>query len=162
MLYGELGQSIWVREIHGRSDGSPPDVNLEEERILGEFIRKIIHSKAVTAVHDVSDGGPAVAIAEMALAGNVGASLHYALESTGPFFETAWFAEDQSLYIVTTDDAHQLQRLAHEENFSCYVIGFTGGSSVKWKSAGEIPLADLRAAHEGFFPALMGADAALA
>ena len=98
----------------------------------------------------------------MALAGNVGASLHYALESMGPHFENAWFGEDQGVYIVTTPDSHQLQRLAHDANFGCYLIGFTGGSSLRWKSSGEVTLADLRAAHEGFFPRLMGADAALA
>jgi phosphoribosylformylglycinamidine synthase len=158
MLHGELGQSIWLREIVGRSEGSPPDVDLQEERALGEFVRTLIQDNAVTAVHDVSDGGPAVAVAEMALAGNIGASLHYALESSGPFFETAWFAEDQGLYIVTTSDSHELQRLAHDANFTCYLIGFTGGSLIKWKSAGEVALADLRAAHEGFFPRLMGSE----
>jgi phosphoribosylformylglycinamidine synthase len=137
-------------------------VNLEEERGLGKFVRTLIKTGAVTAVHDVSDGGPAVTIAEMALAGDVGASLHYALETTGPFFETAWFAEDQGIYVVTTTDAHQVQRLAHDANFTCHLVGFTGGTSLKWKSAGEVSLADLRAAHEGFFPRLMGADAALA
>jgi phosphoribosylformylglycinamidine synthase len=162
MLYGELGQSTWLREIHGRSEGSPPSVDLEEERAIGEFIRQLIQANVVSAVHDVSDGGSAVAIAEMALAGNLGASLHYAPESTGPHFESAWFGEDQGVYVVTTSDAHELQRLAHDANFPCYVIGFTGGSSLRWKSAGAVSLPDLRAAHEGFFPKLMGADAALA
>jgi phosphoribosylformylglycinamidine synthase len=158
MLHGELGQSTWLREIHGRSEGLPPDVDLEEERALGEFVRVLISSDAVTAVHDVSDGGTAVAVAEMALAGNIGASLHYALDSIGPQFESAWFAEDQGIYIVTTSDAHRLQSLAHEANFTCYLIGFTGGTSIKWKSASEVPLADLRAAHEGFFRKLMGSE----
>ena len=162
ILYGELGQSTWLREIHGRSEGAPPDVDLEEERAIGEFMRSLIAEGAVTAVHDVSDGGTAVAVAEMALAGNIGASLHYALDSIGPYLETAWFAEDQGLYVVTTPDAHRLHRWAHEADFTCYLIGFTGGSSIRWKSAGEVTLAALRAAHEGFFPKLMGVDAALA
>lgn len=161
-MYGELGQSLWLRELHGRADGSPPDVDLEEERAVGEFVRQLIAAGTVTAAHDNSDGGPAVAIAEMALAGGIGASLHYALDSVGPHFELAWFGEDQGVYIVTTSDSHRLQQMAHEANFSAYLVGFTSGDSIKWKSAGELPLADLRAAHEGFFPKLMGADAALA
>jgi phosphoribosylformylglycinamidine synthase len=40
-------------------------------------------------------------------------------------------------------------------------IGKTGGNSVAIGGK-SVPLADLRAAHEGFFPKLMGADAALA
>ena len=111
-----------------------------------------------TAVHDVSDGGPIVAVAEMALAGNIGADLVYALESTGSEVETAWFAEDQGQYIVTSGDTHRLQRMAHDANFTCELIGFTGGNSIKWKSAGEVSLSDLRTAHEGFFPKLMGSE----
>jgi len=158
LLYGELSQSLWLREIHGRSEGAPPPVNLDEERGLGEFIRKAVADGVVTAVHDVSDGGPLVAIAEMALAGNLGADLVYALQSVGPELEAVWFAEDQGQYIVTTPDSHRFQRLAHDANFTCELVGFTGGSSIKWKSGGEVSLADLRAAHEGFFPKLMGSE----
>jgi phosphoribosylformylglycinamidine synthase len=162
MLYGHLGQSLWLREVLGRSDGPPPDVQLEEERGLGELIRRFIEEGIATAVHDVADGGVIVAVAEMALAGNVGADLVYALESGGPWFETAWFAEDQSQYIVTTADAHALQRMAHHANFATELIGFTGGDSIKWKSAGEVSLDELRRAHERFFPTLMGGEPAVA
>jgi phosphoribosylformylglycinamidine synthase II len=162
ILYGDLGQSIWLREVHGLSDGTPPDVNLDEERGNAEFVRTLIAKNVVTAVHDVSDGGTIVTVAEMALAGNLGASLNYALQSLGPHLESAWFAEDQSQYVVTTSNAHELQQMAHEANIACELIGFVGGASIKLKPAGNIPLANLRRAHEGFFPALMGADGALA
>lgn len=68
---GHLGQSLWLREVHGREEGPPPPVDLEAERRNGEFVRAHIATGALTAVHDVSDGGVAVTIAEMALAGNV-------------------------------------------------------------------------------------------
>ena len=69
---GHLGQSLWLREIHGREEGPPPPVDLVKERAAGELVRELIEDGLVTAVHDCSDGGAAVAMAEMALAGNIG------------------------------------------------------------------------------------------
>jgi phosphoribosylformylglycinamidine synthase len=158
MLDGHLGQSLWLREIHGRSDGYSPIVNLEEERAVGEFVRRLIADGQLSAVHDVSDGGILVAISEMALAGDVGADLVYAPWSTGEYVDEAWFAEDQGMYVVTTPNLDRLQRTAFEANFSFDLLGFTGGRSIKWKSREELTLADLRAAHEGFFPKLMGSE----
>ncbi len=71
----EMGQSTWLNVCHGRQDGPVPKVDLAAERKHGEFVRKLVEMGRVTAVHDVSDGGILVAIAEMALAGNVGARL---------------------------------------------------------------------------------------
>ncbi|MEL6876310.1 MAG: AIR synthase related protein, partial [Pseudomonadota bacterium] len=65
----DLGQSLWLRELHGKENGSPPAVDLEKERITGEHVRSLIGNDQVNAVHDVSDGGLLVAVAEMALAG---------------------------------------------------------------------------------------------
>ena len=65
---GHLGQSLYLRELHGRT-GAPPPVDLDAERRNGDFVRGLIRAGAVSAVHDVSDGGLLVALAEMALAG---------------------------------------------------------------------------------------------
>ncbi|MBU1825505.1 MAG: phosphoribosylformylglycinamidine synthase subunit PurL, partial [Alphaproteobacteria bacterium] len=64
---GHLGQSIWLREILGREEGPPPEVNLRCEKRTGDFIRHAINAGWITACHDVSDGGVAVTLAEMAL-----------------------------------------------------------------------------------------------
>src|SRR5215218_26639 len=66
------GQSLWLDVCHGRREGAPPPVDLAAERRAGESIRKLIAAGLVTAVHDCADGGAAVAVAEMALAGNIG------------------------------------------------------------------------------------------
>jgi hypothetical protein len=70
---GHLGQSIWLREVHGREEGPPPPVDLMMERRTGAFVRSAISTGCITACHDVSDGGLAVTLAEMALASNIGA-----------------------------------------------------------------------------------------
>lgn len=158
--HGQLGQSIWLREVHGREGadaGPPPRVDLDEEKRNGDFVRAAIQSGAITACHDVSDGGVAVAVTEMALAGNIGAILDQPFDGS---VAEAFFAEDQGMYVVTVRDAALGAFLSRAEASGVVVnhIGRTIGSRVIF----ELPKADycvtldaLRSAHEGFFPALM-------
>ncbi|MEA3013752.1 MAG: phosphoribosylformylglycinamidine synthase subunit PurL [Sphingomonadales bacterium] len=158
-----LGQSLWLREIHGREDGPPPPVDLVLERRVGEFIRRLVTDGMVSAVHDVSDGGLLVAVAEMALAGGIGADIdpEWADKST---MAAQMFGEDQGRYIVTSHDNgdQRIPELASELGIPHVWIGITGGDDIcigdcgGGVTFGEISLADLRAAHEGFFPTLMG------
>src|SRR5437763_2678326 len=69
---GHVGQSLWLEICHGRREGAPPSVDLSVERRLGELARQLIGQGAISAAHDISDGGALVSIAEMALAGNIG------------------------------------------------------------------------------------------
>src|SRR3546814_442129 len=80
---GHLGQSLWLREIAGREEGPPPPVDLAKEKAAGDFVRQLIADGKVTAVHDVSDGGLLVAVAEMALARGIGATLARSEERRG-------------------------------------------------------------------------------
>src|SRR5580692_3045844 len=75
---GALGQSLYLRDICGREEGAPPPVDLAAERRNGDFVRALIAEALATAVHDVSDGGLAVAVAEMAMAAGIGADLSLA------------------------------------------------------------------------------------
>jgi phosphoribosylformylglycinamidine synthase len=161
---GHLGQSLWLREIHGREEGPPPPVDLDAERRTGDYLRAAITAGAVTAAHDVSDGGLAVALAEMALAGNVGAII----DKKQPY-DTAcsFFGEDQGVYLVTVHDHALLDFLkgAEAAGIEAEPIGRTIGSRLIFElHDGDfvVPLQALREAHEGFFPNLMGSDAALA
>ncbi|AHE51661.1 phosphoribosylformylglycinamidine synthase subunit PurL [Sphingomonas sanxanigenens] len=142
---GHLGQSIWLREIHGREDGPPPPVDLAAEKANGTIVRDLILDGTLSAVHDVSDGGALVAVAEMALASGIGAQL------TGLDSAAAAFGEDQARYVVTTKDPDAVAATG----IAVTRIGTTGGDAVV-VAGGAATLADLRAAHEGFFPKLMG------
>ena len=72
---GWLGASTYLAEICGREEGAPPPVDLERERAHGGFVRAAIAAGRLDTVHDISDGGLGVALAEMAMAGNMGASI---------------------------------------------------------------------------------------
>ncbi|OBX18334.1 phosphoribosylformylglycinamidine synthase II [Erythrobacter sp. QSSC1-22B] len=134
-----IGQSLWLREIHGREDGESPMVDLGDERLCGTIIRRLIEQGKVTAVHDVSDGGLAVALAEMALASGIGAELK---EMTSDFA----FSETQALYVVTYRDGTELD----PEDVPFTDIGRTGGDALVLNGS-AVSLADLREAHASFF-----------
>src|SRR6202035_5305587 len=72
---GWLGESLYLRDICGREEGAPPPVDLAAERRNGDFVRALIGQGLVSAVHDVSDGGLLVALAEMAMAVSIGVEL---------------------------------------------------------------------------------------
>ena len=95
-----LGQSIYMRDIHGRTDGPPPPVDLAHEKKVGDFVRSLIERGIATAVHDLSDGGLAVGLAEMAMASGIGAEV-VALAGIDPIPQ--FFGEDQGRYLVTVD-----------------------------------------------------------
>jgi phosphoribosylformylglycinamidine synthase subunit PurL len=143
--YPELGQSSWLREIHGREDGDPPKVDLIDERMNAGIVRTLIDRRAVNSVHDISDGGLLVAVAEMAMAGGIGVMLDA--------MNTAFaFNESQSRYLITFPADAPLDR----DQVPFEVIGTVGGDALVVNGK-AVPVEDLRAAHEGFFPALMDA-----
>ena len=116
-------------------------------------------------MHDVSDGGVAVALAEMALAGKIGVIVPVVAQAPAP--TGLLFGEDQGRYVVTTTDPEALRKRAEAAGVNAIPIGVTGGDSIGFDlidrgGLSSVTLVDLRRAHEGFFPTLMGADAALA
>ena len=168
-----LGQSVWLREIRGEHTGSPPPIHLDLEQKVASFVHHLCSKQIVSAVHDVSDGGLLVAIAEMALAGGIGVVLDEdhdgAAEGQQVTNASHYFGEDQARFVVASKSGKDVYQLAEEFGVPIYWLGTTGsnsGSEVDELATLErswvVPLADLRAAHEGFFPALMGADGALA
>lgn len=155
-----LGQSLYLREVHGREDGLPPFVDLAHEKRVGAFVLKLIRDGVATAVHDVSDGGIALALAEMALAAGFGATITE-LEDIDPVLQ--FFGEDQGRYILTirniaqTDAFEALLREAGAAGVRISWIGRTGGDDLILGKARPLPITTLRETHEGWFPAFMGA-----
>jgi len=156
---GWMGQSMYLREICGREEGAPPPVDLSAERRTGDFVRALINEKVVTAVHDLSDGGLLVAIAEMALASGIGAKLY-----GPPAFLTEhgfWFGEDQARYVVTIKPAQadDLAVRAKAAGVPIRRIGVTHGAALTLPGERELLLNALRERHEGWLPAYMAGGA---
>jgi phosphoribosylformylglycinamidine synthase subunit PurL len=154
---GWLGQSVYLRDICGREEGAPPPVDLAAEKRNGDVVRGMIHAGTATSAHDVSDGGLLIALAEMAISGELGAQLLAAPESIVP--HAYWFGEDQARYIVTVaaDQAGLVLAKMKGAGVPCARIGTTGGDVIA--IAGQAPISVRRAlatAFESWFPAYMG------
>ncbi|THD57959.1 phosphoribosylformylglycinamidine synthase subunit PurL [Phenylobacterium sp.] len=151
---GELGASMYLREVLGREAGAPPPVDLAVERQNGDFVRNLIQSGQVSAVHDLSDGGLIAALAEMALASKVGAQL--LADADAP--DHAWlFGEDQARYLVATSAPSALLAAAEVSDVPARVVGEAGGDDLARPGLFSFSLEALRGAHEGWMPRYMGA-----
>jgi phosphoribosylformylglycinamidine synthase II len=150
---GHLGQSLWLREVAGQEAGPPPQVDLAAERRVGDFVRGRILGGTVAACHDVSDGGLLIAIAEMALAGDVGVRLLAGPEGLAP--HAFWFGEEQARYVLAVADTAGLIAAAAAAGVPARRLGSTGGRDLTLPDGATISLDALRRAHERFLPAWM-------
>jgi phosphoribosylformylglycinamidine synthase II len=154
---GHLGQSVYLREIEGKEEGGAPPVDLASEKKHGDFVRGLIEQGRVDTVHDLSDGGLLVAVAEMALKGNIGASIGQAsLPDAIPFF----FGEDQARYLIAAPfaEAEKIVAEARAAYIPVAELGKTGGDTIIVNDKDSVALAKLRAAHEGWFPRFMSRE----
>ena len=152
---GHLGQSLYMLTMLDRSDGAPPPVDLDAERRAGDLIRGLIRDGCLSAVHDVSDGGLLVAIAEMALAGGLGVELDAIPAPLPP--HALWFGEDQARYVVAAspDQADAIHKAAAVAKVPLRLLGKVGGDAIALDGEAPLPLASLEAAHEGWLPRFM-------
>ena len=153
---GWLGQSAWLREICGREQGAPPPVDLAAERRNGDFLRGLIQAGRVRTAHDLSEGGLAVALAEMAMASGLGARI-VALPA-GPS-HAVLFGEDQARYLVAVAPAETAALLdeAKAAGVPLARLGVTGGDSLDLPGEAPISVAELARAHESWLPDYMAA-----
>jgi phosphoribosylformylglycinamidine synthase len=153
---GWLGQSLYQGIIAGKNEGAPPPVDLADELKAGRLVRSLIRESKVSAVHDCSDGGLLVAIAEMALAGNLGADL-FPYEGRLPV-HAAWFGEDQGRYVLSVEPAmaEEVIERARLLALPARVVGKAGGDSIVVRGDEDpYPLEKLRALNEKWLPEYM-------
>ncbi len=158
---GWLGQSLYLREACGREEGAPPPVDLAAERRNGDFVRALIRDRTATTVHDVSDGGLVVAIAEMAIAsGGIGAVLELPPATVPP--HAYWFGEDQGRYLVavTASRADAVLARAQASRVPVARIGVTGGEALILPGERPLLIKGLKEHFERWFPTYMSGAAA--
>jgi phosphoribosylformylglycinamidine synthase len=174
---GHLGASAYARTIlglDGAAAGPAPPIDLNIEKRNAAFVRKLVHEGLVHAVHDVSEGGIACAMAEMALSSGLGAFADLyghcvgAPRGFGPgaSVQGILFGEDSARYVIAAPrgSTARIQSLAKEAGVPCDCLGASDGFSKSEQSVGfsfdefgihGAPLSALRAAYEGWLPAYM-------
>ncbi len=178
---GCMGASAYARVVlglDGAAAGSAPPVDLAAEKRNADFVRQLVRSGLVNAVHDVSEGGIACAAAEMALASGTGLELSAEINWPQPAADgynprtripdvLTLFAEDQGRYLVSVsagqlDPVRALAKKLGHEWMVIPVGSFQGEGLEFFVNAGgktRLPLSTLRAAHEGWLPAYMKGEA---
>jgi phosphoribosylformylglycinamidine synthase len=153
---GWLGQSLYLREICEREEGAPPPVDLAAERRNGDLVRALIAEGIATAVHDVSDGGLLVAVAEMAMASGIGAELEAAPLAAHAF----WFGEDQGRYVVTVaaGSADKIVARARLASVPARELGTTGGDDLSIDGERPVTIVKLTEVFEGWLPGYMAGN----
>jgi phosphoribosylformylglycinamidine synthase subunit PurL len=153
---GWLGQSLYLRDICGREDGAPPPIDLAAEKKNGDFVRALAERRIATAIHDVSDGGLAVAVAEMAIASRIGADLQMAPAGQIPP-AAFWFGEDQARYVVTVrpGDIAAVLELAAAGPVLVTRVGTTGGDTLVLPGERPVPVGTLDERFESWLPRYM-------
>ena len=152
---GHLGQSTYMQVMLDRLEGAPPPVDLDAEQRTGDLVRTLIKDHTLSAAHDVSDGGVLIAVAEMALAGGKGITLEPGPEDIPA--HAAWFGEDQARYVVAVspDKAEAVFKAAADAHVPVRALGTVGGEALTLQGEKPLPLAALKAAHEGWLPDFM-------
>jgi phosphoribosylformylglycinamidine synthase II len=154
---GHLGQSIYARDILGKAAGDPPPVDLKAERRNGDHVRDLIQKGLVKACHDVADGGLAVAVAEMALASGIGATL----DAVPPgFTQSAWlFGEDQARYIIAVTDEKAVLASCEAAGVPARRVGMSTGKSLTLPGGDTISISELSKIAETALPDYMAGQA---
>jgi phosphoribosylformylglycinamidine synthase II len=152
---GHIGQSLYQELATGKTAGAPPPVDLAAERQAGDFVRGLIRKTRVSAVHDVSDGGLLVAIAEMSLGGSRGVALEAAPDGIAP--HAAWFGEDQGRYVVAVaaDEVARVLQDAAGAGIPARIVGKVTGVALKLPGEAPLSLQSLGDAHERWLPGFM-------
>jgi phosphoribosylformylglycinamidine synthase len=150
----EFGGSAWAHVRHGHLGGRPPAPDLDAERRLAGLLAAAAADGLLSAAHDLSDGGLAVALAESCLRGGTGCAVRL---TEDPF--TALFSESAARAVVAVRPGGETAfgQLAEAHGVPAAAMGRTGGDSLTVDGCFAIPLAELAAVHTRTLPALFGA-----
>jgi phosphoribosylformylglycinamidine synthase len=152
----ELGGSEWAT-MHGLRDGVPPQVDLDAAHTLHDLVAALVRERAVDGVHDCSDGGLAVALAEMAITGRCGFRVDLPGDvPVGPP-ALAWFSESASRVVLSVEPGHLETVLARVESarVQAAVIGTAGGERLVSPDF-DLALADADDAWRHAIPRALG------
>ncbi len=152
----QLGQSVYLQVIHGLESGAPPPVDLANELRNGTFVRGEINDRRIKACHDISDGGMAVALAELCIANRLGAKIAL----SGNDWESLLFGEDQARYLAVVDCADQEQFTANSARAGVPIqlLGHFAGDCLTIDQNISIPISALQEVHEAWFPTYMSGE----
>jgi len=147
-----LGGSEYLKTIHGLTTGNAPELDLDFELKLQQVLLEAIQNGMVNAAHDISDGGLAVTLAEMAIFSGLGANL--SVKNLNGSYIDVLYSEAQSGVVVTVpeEDARALEQYLDKEEMFYNKLGSVGGSKLYIDEFVELPVSDLSEMYESAIP----------
>jgi len=123
--FGHLGQSVFLEEVHSIIEGQPPEVNLINEKNNGENVLDLIKNDLIKSVHDISNGGLIITLAEMSMESNYGVLINRPKKLLNLF--EYFFGEDQSRYVIEIDknNLEKVEKILKNNNIFYENIGST-------------------------------------
>ena len=149
----ELAGSEFLELVHGRVEGQPR-IDLDLEVAVQEAVRGLVSAGVAKSAHDCSDGGLAVALAESAIAGGMGARVSGEL---GERWDAGLFGEGQSRILVTVsgDRVDELGDLCDEVPW--VLVGRVGGDRLGIGGVVDLRVEELRDVYaNGIMEAVSG------
>ncbi len=145
-----LDGSEYLATIHKTVAGAPPVIDIAREQALQGIVRDMIGAGEIHAAHDIGLGGLAVALVEMALANDIGATIDLPRTDADTRLDVTWFGEAPSRILVSVDPAtrERILERASASAINAAVVGTTGGVALTIKSFGSLELTDLRNASD--------------
>lgn len=127
-----LAGSEYLSHVHGLVAGRP-SIDLAFEVQLQRFVREVIADGRLRSAHDLSDGGLAVAVAESAFRGGIGATIEGGWLAAAVRADVALLGEAQSRIIVSVakDDAAAFEKRAQGSDVPCVRLGTVGGDRLR-------------------------------
>jgi phosphoribosylformylglycinamidine synthase len=143
---GALGGSEFVWLKTGMVQGTPPSIDLAMEARLQKLLVSLARRGLLSSAHDCSEGGLAVALAECAIAANLGATITL---PHGAHTAASLFGEDPSRVVVSflPQQEELVRRAAVEANVPFCVLGKTGGDTLSFEGGPRWTVYELAVAH---------------
>ena len=141
---GHLEQSVFFEEIYSIIEGQPPEVNLVNEKNNGESVLEIINNGLVNSVHDVSNGGLLLSLAEMSIETDFGVKINKPKKLTNLI--KYLFGEDQSRYILEIDieNLEKIERILIKNDIFYENIGYTQRDQFEIENEMKISVKELQ------------------
>ncbi len=126
----ELGGSEFLRTIRGRDEGPCPEVDLPAERRLVDLLVALAAHRKLSSAHDVSDGGLAVALAECAMSGGLGAEIRLDSDLRP---SSLLFGESTGRAVVSfrPEEESAVRASAEQSRLPLTVLGRVGGKRLR-------------------------------
>jgi phosphoribosylformylglycinamidine synthase subunit PurL len=153
----ELGGSEWAAGRHGLLGGMPPAADLAAGAALHRLVAELVGERAVSGVHDCSDGGLAVALAEMAIAAGCGFTVEPrgSLDALVP--AVACFSESANRVVFSLEEARvgDILDRATAGGVPAAVLGAAGGDRLVWAGAFDVALGDAETVWRDALPSAL-------